>query len=183
VVQETLVDRSCRNVLLLALCQAAFISTAALIATIGTLAGHTLAADKALATLPATAITVGTALGAIPASLIMRHVERRLGFILGSSFTMAGGLVGAWADLDDGRGDRAFVRAAAAPAWLERGPRDRGPAAGFGSRIAPRRIDQRADGLPVDARGLSTAARGEVGIRPVDRRTEGWRRCQAPTRL
>jgi MFS family permease len=97
VVQESLVDRSRRNVLLLALCQATFISTAALTATIGTLAGHALAADKALATLPATAITIGTALGTIPASLIMRRVGRRSGFIIGSGFTMAGGLVGAWA--------------------------------------------------------------------------------------
>jgi len=60
------VDRSRSNVLLLALCQAAFISTSALMATIGTLAGHALAADKALATLPATALTIGTALGTIP---------------------------------------------------------------------------------------------------------------------
>src|SRR5262249_39124225 len=83
VVQESPVDRSRLNVLLLALCQAAFISTAALMSTIGTLAGHALAADKALATLPATALTVGTALGTIPASLVMRRVGRRLGFIVG----------------------------------------------------------------------------------------------------
>jgi len=93
------VERSHRNVLLLALCQAAFISTAALMATIGTLAGYALAADKALATLPATALTIGTALGTIPASLVMRRVGRRLGFMVGSGFAMAGGLVGAWAVL------------------------------------------------------------------------------------
>jgi predicted MFS family arabinose efflux permease len=93
------VDRSRSNVLLLALCQAAFISTSALIATIGTLAGHALAADKALATLPATAVTIGTALGTIPASFIMRRVGRRLGFVVGSGFTMTGGLVGALAVL------------------------------------------------------------------------------------
>jgi predicted MFS family arabinose efflux permease len=93
------VDRSHSNVLLLALCQAAFISTAALMATIGTLAGHALAADKALATLPATALTVGTALGTIPASFVMRRVGRRSGFMIGSGFTLAGGLVGASAVL------------------------------------------------------------------------------------
>ncbi len=92
-------DRSRSNVLLLALCQAGFISTSALMATIGTLAGHALAADKALATLPATAVTIGTALGTIPASFIMRRVGRRLGFIVGSGFTMTGGLVGALAVL------------------------------------------------------------------------------------
>jgi MFS family permease len=86
-----------RNVLLLALCQVAFMSTASLMATIGTLAGHALAADKAMATLPATAVTVGTALGTIPASLLMRRIGRRPGFVIGSLVTMAGGLVGAWA--------------------------------------------------------------------------------------
>jgi MFS family permease len=89
------VDRSRSNVLLLALCQATFISTSALMATIGTLAGHALAADKGLATLPATAVTIGTALGTIPASFIMRRVGRRLGFLIGNGFTMTGGLVGA----------------------------------------------------------------------------------------
>ena len=105
VVQESPVDRSRRNVLLLALCQAAFISTAALMATIGTLAGHALAADKALATLPATALTVGTALGTIPASLVMRRVGRRLGFIVGSR-------------LHDGRGPRRRLAVLAESFWL-----------------------------------------------------------------
>jgi predicted MFS family arabinose efflux permease len=91
------VNGSRRNVLLLALCQATFITTSALMSTIGTLAGYALAGDKAFATLPATAITVGTALGTIPASIVMRRVGRRLGFIIGTGFTMAGGFVGAWA--------------------------------------------------------------------------------------
>ena len=42
-------DRNRSNVLLLALCQAAFISTAALMATIGTLAGHAVAGSVARA--------------------------------------------------------------------------------------------------------------------------------------
>ena len=90
-------ERSRRNVLLLALCQAAALSTASLMATIGTLAGHDLASDKSLATLPATALTVGTALGTIPASLLTRSAGRQLAFIVGSGLTMGGGLVGAWA--------------------------------------------------------------------------------------
>ena len=91
------VSPSRRNVLLLALCQAAFMSTASLMATVGSLAGHGLAADKALATLPATAVVVGTALGTIPASLLMRRVGRQRGFIAGTGFAIAGGLVGALA--------------------------------------------------------------------------------------
>jgi MFS family permease len=86
-----------RNVLLLALCQAAFMSSASLVATVGSLAGHALATDKALATLPATAVVVGTALGTIPASFLMRRAGRRLGFIVGSAFAIAGGLVAAGA--------------------------------------------------------------------------------------
>jgi predicted MFS family arabinose efflux permease len=90
-----LLDLSRRNVLLLALCQAAFMSSAALMATVGTLVGHALAADKALATLPATAVVVGTAVGTIPASLLTRRAGRQIGFIAGTGFAIAGGLVGA----------------------------------------------------------------------------------------
>jgi predicted MFS family arabinose efflux permease len=88
-------DPKRRNVLLLALCQAAFMSSVSLVATVGSLAGHALAADKALATLPATAVVVGTAIGTIPASLLMRRAGRRLGFIAGTGFAIAGGLVAA----------------------------------------------------------------------------------------
>jgi len=84
-----------RNVLLLALCQAAFVSTQTLTATVGSLAGHALAQNKALATVPSAALVIGTALSTIPASLLMRRVGRRLGFILGSGCAVAGGLVAA----------------------------------------------------------------------------------------
>lgn len=87
--------RSRRNLLLLTLCQAGFMSTQSLMATIGTLAGHALAADKSLATLPATAMVVGTAVGTIPASLLMRRAGRRLGFLAGNAWAVAGGLLGA----------------------------------------------------------------------------------------
>ena len=84
-----------RNVLLLALCQAAFVSTQTLTATVGSLAGHALAQNKALATAPSAALVIGTALSTIPASLLMRRVGRRPGFIVGAACAVAGGLVGA----------------------------------------------------------------------------------------
>jgi MFS family permease len=90
-----IVTPSRRNVLLLALCQAAFMSSASLMATVGSLAGYVLAADKGLATLPATAVVVGTAVGTVPASMLMRRAGRRRGFIAGTVFAMAGGLVAA----------------------------------------------------------------------------------------
>ena len=84
-----------RNVVLLALCQAAFVSTQTLTATVGSLAGHALAQNKALATAPSAALVIGTALSTIPASLLMRRIGRRSGFILGSGCAVAGGLVAA----------------------------------------------------------------------------------------
>ena len=88
-------NSSHRNVLLLALCQAAFVSTATLTATIGSLAGHALAPNKALATAPSAALVIGTALSTIPASLLMRRVGRRRGFMVGAGCAIAGGVVAA----------------------------------------------------------------------------------------
>jgi hypothetical protein len=64
--RERVDDSSRRNVLLLVLCQATFMSTTSLTATVASLAGYALATDKALATLPITAGVVGTAVGTIP---------------------------------------------------------------------------------------------------------------------
>ena len=82
-----------KNVILLALCQALYISTASLMIAIGGLVGQALADDKALSTLPVSAVFVGTALSTIPASLIMGRIGRRLGFIGGSLFGVTGSLV------------------------------------------------------------------------------------------
>jgi len=83
-----------RNVVLLAASQALFQTTSVLIMTIGGLAGYMLASDKALATLPIAAMTVGTAIATIPASLLMARIGRRGGFILGTLLGAAGGLLG-----------------------------------------------------------------------------------------
>ena len=72
-----------RNVLLLALCQALAMSGGSLIVTVSALAGYLLAEDKSLATLPIACQFLGTISGTIPASLIMRRIGRRAGFILG----------------------------------------------------------------------------------------------------
>jgi MFS family permease len=86
--RERVDDSSRRNVLLLVLCQATFMSTTSLTATVASLAGYALATDKALATLPITAGVVGTAVGTIPASLLMRRVGRRLGFLAGTGLAV-----------------------------------------------------------------------------------------------
>jgi MFS family permease len=70
-----------RNVTLLAICQAIFICGQTTLFFVGSLIGYELAHDKALATLPVSAVILGTALMTIPASLVMRRVGRRAGFM------------------------------------------------------------------------------------------------------
>ncbi|MCO6416140.1 MFS transporter [Siccirubricoccus sp. KC 17139] len=83
-----------RNVALLAASQALFQTTSVLIMTVGGLAGHMLATDKGLATLPIAASTVGTAIATVPASLLMARVGRKPGFLVGTLLGAAGGALG-----------------------------------------------------------------------------------------
>jgi MFS family permease len=83
-----------RNVVLLAASQALFQTISVLIMTVGGLAGYMLAADKALATLPISAMSVGTAIATIPASLLMARIGRRGGFIIGTVLGIVGGALG-----------------------------------------------------------------------------------------
>jgi MFS family permease len=82
-----------RNVLLLTLAQATSSTSVTVVAAVGSLAGYALAADKAFATLPSTMSVIGTALSTIPASLFMKRVGRRLGFVGGALCAAAGGLI------------------------------------------------------------------------------------------
>jgi len=86
-----------RNVLLLALAQATSSTSVTLVAAVGALAGYALASNKALATLPSTMSVIGTALSTVPASLLMKRVGRRLGFMVGALAAMTGGLISALA--------------------------------------------------------------------------------------
>ena len=82
-----------RNVLLLTLTQATSSTSVTLVAAVGSLAGYALASNKALATLPSTMAVIGTALSTIPASMLMKRVGRRVGFIVGALCAMIGGLI------------------------------------------------------------------------------------------
>src|SRR5262245_57392136 len=82
-----------RNVLLLILTQATSSTSVTLVAAVGSLAGYALASNKAFATLPSTMSVIGTALSTIPASLLMKRVGRRAGFVLGSFCATVGGLI------------------------------------------------------------------------------------------
>ena len=85
-------DASRKNVAVLAACQALLFTNNSILIAVNALAGYALATDKALATLPVTAYFVGSALAALPLSLLMKHHGRRAGFTLGAGFAIAGSL-------------------------------------------------------------------------------------------
>jgi MFS family permease len=82
-----------KNVALLSACQAVLMTNQSILLTTNALAGYALAADKAFATLPVTAYIVGAAMTTIPASLLMRRLGRRAGFMLGAVCGLTGSLI------------------------------------------------------------------------------------------
>jgi MFS family permease len=80
-----------KNVLLLAACQALIVTSNVVLISINGLAGHALAPNKALATLPVTCFVLGGALCTVPASLLMHRVGRKRGFSLGAMVGIASG--------------------------------------------------------------------------------------------
>jgi MFS family permease len=83
-------DRTNRNVIVLALCQALMmIGTSTLIAE-AALAGHLLATNKALATLPLGLQQLGAMSATFPASFLMKRIGRRGGFTVGTLFGITG---------------------------------------------------------------------------------------------
>jgi MFS family permease len=79
-----------RNVVLLACCQALLLTNAVTLIAVSSLAGYALADNKAFATAPATTYVIGAALMAFPASMWMKRVGRRYGFLTGAAFGLAG---------------------------------------------------------------------------------------------
>jgi MFS family permease len=86
-------DHAGRNVFLLACCQALLFTNNVTLISLNGLAGFALADNKALATLPVTGYVVGAALSTFPASLWMKRVGRRNGFLTGTLFGLAGGAI------------------------------------------------------------------------------------------
>lgn len=86
-----------RAAMVLAVAQALYSSaTIILVATAG-LVGAQLAPSMSWATLPASFFVIGTALTTLPASLLMKVIGRKAGFMLGSLVGAAGGLIGIYA--------------------------------------------------------------------------------------
>ena len=85
------------NVFLLACCQALLLTNAVTLVSIGALAGYALAHDKVFATAPNATYVIGALVGTFPASLWMRRVGRRNGFLTGGVFGLAGSSLAAYA--------------------------------------------------------------------------------------
>ncbi len=86
---------SVRNVSLLVASQALAVSAVVLSVMLAGILGAALALDKGLATLPIAAMVVGTAIASIPASLLMRRLGWRAGFLIGAALGVAGSLLAA----------------------------------------------------------------------------------------
>lgn len=86
---------------LLALLQALLLTNNVTLIAISGLAGATLAADPAWATLPVTGYVLGAALTSMAAARVMRGRGRRAGYTLGALFAIAGSVV-AWAGVAGG---------------------------------------------------------------------------------
>ena len=87
------ISRDYKNVGVLAMCQALFMSGLSMQIILSGLVGAAIAEDKALATLPISAVIIASTLTTIPASLLMKRIGRRAGFILGALIGLTGAAV------------------------------------------------------------------------------------------
>ena len=86
-----------RNALILAGGQALGGANATIVVATGGIIGAGLAPSPIYATLPVTCFVLGQAIATFPASLGMRRIGRRNGFLIGAMFGLAGMLVAAYA--------------------------------------------------------------------------------------
>ncbi len=94
---EATVPNSRRNVILLAICQAVFMTATSAVGAMGVLVGDALADDKALSTLPLAFQFGAMMFATIPASMYMKKVGRQIGFITGTFIAMIGALIATYA--------------------------------------------------------------------------------------
>lgn len=79
-----------RNVALLSVCQALFVTSTGLMVSVSALVGYALAARPSLATLPLGLQFLATMVFTVPASLLMKRAGRRFGFAVGALVGAAG---------------------------------------------------------------------------------------------
>ena len=86
-----------RTARVLAVAQALGGANPAIIVSLGGLVGESLAHDPGLATLPVSLLQLGLATGTVPASLVMRRLGRRGGYLIGAAIGMVAGSIAATA--------------------------------------------------------------------------------------
>lgn len=86
-----------RNLIVLVLCQLITATGTIVVVTLGGIIGSTLTTNKALATLPMSLMVLAVAATTIPATMLMRRIGRRRGFMLASLCAVAAMLVAALA--------------------------------------------------------------------------------------
>ena len=79
-----------KSITVLGLCQALLLTNNATGVALNGLAGYALASNKSLATLPVTAWVIGAAIAAFPASMLMKRLGRRGGFMVGTCVGLLG---------------------------------------------------------------------------------------------
>lgn len=90
IILTTLQNSFKRNVPILALCQALFMSGTSLIVATTALVGFSLAEDKTFASLPFASQLVATMLTSIPAAMLMSRIGRKHSFLVGVVIAMLG---------------------------------------------------------------------------------------------
>jgi MFS family permease len=85
-----------RNVMLLAACQALYMTSTSTVVAVTAVAGGSLAPTHALATLPFSLQFLVTTATIMPASLLMQRIGRRAGFLIGLAAGVAGAALAAW---------------------------------------------------------------------------------------
>ena len=87
-------DRAKKNVLFLSACQALTMGATGMMMLVSPLVGaYLLEVDKEFATLPIAAMVTGTMVATVPASLWMRRVGRRYGFMTGTAIGFLAGAI------------------------------------------------------------------------------------------
>lgn len=79
-----------RNIPLLAVCQALFMSGTTLIVSTTTLVGYALSTDKTFASLPFASQLIATMLTSIPAAMLMARIGRKPAFLMATGIAMCG---------------------------------------------------------------------------------------------
>jgi len=90
------------NVGILSFCQACLFTANSVMIASAALIGVALASNPSYATIPVAMIFLFGMGGAMPASLLMKRIGRRLGFIIGLTFSIAGATLCGWAVMQQG---------------------------------------------------------------------------------